>query len=135
MRHHGAEHVPLERWIDALAHPIDERVEAGDFPLADDRRQPRHDEVFLRAVDDDAGALAKQVAEEGELGRADLHASLSGSSDAPTFQPHRHFDADLGEWQDGIGQAGADDFSRHSPDHACEFILGDHRSPRLDDLP
>ena len=132
--HHRAEHVALERRVEALAHPIDERVEAGYFPLADDRRQPRHDEVLFRAIDDDAGALPKEFAEEGELVRADLHACLSRASAAPTFQPQCYLDADLRERQDGISQPRANDLARHSPDHARELILRDHCPSRLDDL-
>ena len=72
----NAEHIALERRVDALADPVDERVEAGYFSLADDRRQPGDDEVFLRGVDDDAGALAEEVAQEAELERSDLHRRL-----------------------------------------------------------
>ena len=57
MRHHRAEYIPLERRIDALANPIEQRLDTGDLPLAHDRQHSRHHEILLGLVDDDAGSL------------------------------------------------------------------------------
>ena len=59
VRHHGAQHVLLERRIDALANAVDERLEAGDLPLLDDRHQAGDHEVVLRLVDAHARPAAQ----------------------------------------------------------------------------
>ena len=71
--HHRIEHITLERRVEAPLHAIDERVEAGDRPLLDDRHQPGDHEILLRVVDHHAGLAAQQRPQKAKLLRADFH--------------------------------------------------------------
>ena len=95
--------------------------QAGKLVLAQDRRQPRLQQIDLVRRDDQAGALLEERGDEGEIGA--VHA-------ASLAQRLARWRRDPGQRQNGGADAGIGHGARHAPDHAGGFVLGDDRARR-----